>query len=93
MRVRNTNEEIDKLFLNMLCELNVDSISLYIFEPNYRKYYVRYNKLIEMIKEREKRLILNAYTFPRKNESFDEFFERLLRFKPSIVERYKPDSF
>ena len=91
--VQYTDEEIDRLFLDMLCELNVDTVSLYILKMNYDRYTKRYDRLIQMIREQGKKLILHAYALPRKNETIDEFFDRLLEYKIFLVEKYRPEYF
>ncbi len=89
--IRFTDEEIDDLFLDMLLELGVDSVSLYISNVTYKMYMDRYERLIEKIRENEKKLVLLPYILPGKNQPLDDYFNKRLNVTLHHVKKYKPD--
>ena len=91
MMVRHTDKEIDDLFLDMLLELGVDSVSLYIPNSTYKVYTSRYDHIIDRIRSAGKKLVLLPYILPGKDEPLDEYFGKRLDVTLYHVKKYRPD--
>ena len=101
------NPEADELYVEMLCEANLDAIDVYLWPGLITQYEKRYDDLIREIHRHGKKLILGYQVLPRRHRfgrvsfrfepyfkrppSYDEFLSLELKLTRRYIRRYKPD--
>lgn len=97
----------DDLYLEMLFELDLDAIDIYIWPGLYQKNRERYDHIVRRVKENQKKLIIGYQILPKTHSfakatfqfepifkeppSFKKFLETEKLYTKEYISRYKPD--
>lgn len=90
-----TNSEVDAQFLELMKELDTDTISLFIYPDMFEKNKARYENMINKIRAAKKKLYI-AYMVGGgskfvKFSNFEEYRKTELDFTKMFIENYHPD--